>query len=230
MLGKYPDPLRDRRVKLTPTEREFIANDKVTSKVLLAQQFDVNPRLIDFIQNPHKYHENNEKVKAYRKRQRALNPKPARPRKPRTPRPKPVDPYLEKIHKLIAEGLGIYEIEDKLNENLSQLLRNKLAVEGQIKEVNRWRDALYSYADMTPVTGILEIEPRKTDKEVHMKPVEMKFLMKACGLILKTLAADFRGKYSPRTLAAYRTGQVPIPKDIAEILRGYPRKGALPEV
>lgn len=223
MIDPYLNPVTGKKWKLTQIEREFIASDTATSRVLLAQQFGVNPRLIDFIQSPAKYYANNEYTKAYRKKRRAENPTP---RKVKRVKPKPIviDKYEEAVHHAVEEGAGVWDIEAKLNESLSTLVRNRLEIEKQISEVHKMQTALYKYVDITPVTLSPDFELRKNEEVIHMTKKEMKWYMVECGLTSKKLAEEMKGKYSVRAIASYREGQSPVPRDVAELLRGFPRK------
>lgn len=226
MIDPYINPQTGRRWKLTATEREIIAQDKVTSKALLAMQYGVNPRQIDFIQNPDKYYTNNEYTKAYRKKQRLLAVPKKKKKTP--PRPLPTNPYEEKIHTAIASGMGVYDIDTKISESLTQLLRNKWDIELQIEEVRKTQDALYRMLNPEPIIlSAPDLVLRETEKIIYLTPKEMIDLMTECGLTLKKLAEEMKSKYSVRALQAYRTGQSPVPRDVSELLRGFPRKSHL---
>lgn len=220
----YTEPPCPGRYKLTDQERYFIRTDKITSKRLLAMQFNVAPRLIDFIQNPDKYTVNNEYMKAYRKQWRLLHP--PKPRKKRVKKIKsaPLNEYEAQIHKLISEGVGVGDIDIKLNENLSQLVQNKIEIEKQIEEVRKTQNALYKYIDITPVTLDPEFVPRKNEEIVHMTSKDMKWSMTECGLTAKKLVEVLGKRYSVRAIQSYMGGQASVPRNVAELLRGYPRK------
>lgn len=210
--------------KLTQQERDFIMNDKATSKKLLAMQFGVNDRLIDFIQNPDKYAANNAYMSEYRQKRREVMKTKARKPRPKKVKPVPLNPYAQKIHDAVQQGVGVWDIDAKLNRTLSQLVQNRTEIDKQIEEVRLTQNALYDYVDIKPLVLDPSVELRNEDKPVHMTDKDMRWYMVECGLSSKKLVEVMGKKYSVRAIDSYRQGQVPVPRDVAELLRGYPRK------
>lgn len=139
-----------------------------------------------------------------------------------------LDRYAQMIHDAIGTGIGVDELERKIDMNLSALLREKLSIENQIKECGEAQKALLDYLDVKPVmiddSGTEFVDMRPT---AHMTAKEMKIRMSECGLNLNKLAKELSGRYSERALRSYREGQVPVPKPVADILKGFPKKQIL---
>jgi hypothetical protein len=132
--------------------------------------------------------------------------------------------YENMIHELLGQGMGLKDIEMKIDSNLSELELEKLTIESKIKECHDAQTALYRY--ITPDVEIIDdsVVSVRPEKIVHMTAKEFKYLMAECGLTVPKLAVVCKKRYGVRSLYAYREGTVPVPKPLADILRGYPKK------
>lgn len=136
--------------------------------------------------------------------------------------------YEQMIHEAIGRGEGVDVIEARIDESLSQLMRDKFGIEEQIRECRAAQIALYAYlnvdAEILDDTGV---EIREMATPEYMNAREMKILMSECGLSCPKLEKILEGRYSVRALQSYRMGQCPVPRIVAEVLKGYPKKQLL---
>lgn len=212
---------------LTPEERQAIADAPLTvSNRALARLYGVTRHGIRYWRDPERRKRLGDQRKGRAEYKKFLKSS-AEPRKNRLGRPKHhrLNKYEQMIHDAIGAGIGADELERKIDENLSGLVLERLAIEEKIRECKEAQKALFRYLDIEPDTGMpISNAP---DKIEHMSAREMKILMSECGLTLKALAKDMTGRYTERALKSYREGMAPVPRLVAEMLRGYPKKQIL---
>ena len=213
---------------LTPEQRLQIARaPATTSSRSLARALNVSRWTVDYWRSP----ERRERVATARRArldfhkflQSSKDPgKRGRKKKVK------LNKYEQMIHDAIGQGIGADELERKIDENLSSLLREKWAIEEKMRECKEAQAALFAYLDVKPVV----LDDSGAVSEVlqvveYMTCREMKTLMGECGLTMKALAQLMAGRYSERAIRSYREGQVPVPRQLAEMLKGYPKKQKL---
>ncbi len=232
MTGEEKISFRIEKVKpftpiLTPEERLAIAQAPASmSNRALARLYGVTRHGVRYWRDIERRKRLGEQRKGRAEYKKFLKSS-AEPRKNRRGRPKhhKLNKYEQMIHDAIGAGVGVDELERKIDENLSGLVLERYAIEEKIKECKEAQKALFRYLDITPdIEGEILSEP---DKLEYMSAREMKIRMSECGLTLKALAKALTGRYSERALKSYREGMSPVPRHVADILRGYPKKQIL---
>lgn len=212
---------------LTPEERQAIAEASPDlSNQVLARAYGVTRHGIRYWRDPERRKRLAEQRKG-RAEYRKFLKSSAEPRTNRRGRPKHhrLNKYEQMIHDAIGAGVGADELERKIDENLSGLVQERWVIEEKIKECKEAQKALFRYLDIAP--NMADEALSALDKIEHMSNSEMKILMSECGLTLKVLAKIMTGRYTERALRSYREGMAPVPRLVAEILRGYPKKQIL---
>ena len=205
---------------LTPDQRAAIAAAPVAlSDRALGRQYGVSRHTIAFWRKP----ERRASIKANR-RARAEIAKFLNSSKMRTGMRKRIklNKYEQMIRDAVKSGIGVDELEQKIDENLSALTQERFAIDVKIRECKEAQKALFNYLDIKPDYVPEVIEALKADEYIGAD--EFRMLMGDAGLSSRALSKATGGKYSERAISSYRLGQVVVPRPLADLLRGYPKK------
>ena len=221
---------------LTPEQRQAIANEPlIYSDRDLAPKYGVSRFCIRYYRDKEyrdRMTDQRRERLRYKRFLKGSAPLPrGRPPKPKKEKPVKLNKYEKMIHEAVGQGIGLAKIEAQIDANLSALSREMLVIEAKMAECREAQTALYKYMNPDPIVideaAIAAIRPEKI---VHMTAKEFKSLMAECGLRVKDLVAACGKRYSARAIQSYREGHVPVPKPLADIMRGYPKKPAVWQV
>ena len=213
------------RPKITSAQHDAIRNaDKAISNNALARQYGVTRGAIEYHRYPGRKARDVERHRIWHNYKRFIQ-SGLKIDKKKLGRPKKIklSPYDKMIHEAIGQGVGIDELERKIDENLSSLTSEKRALESRIRECLAAQGALYRYLNPTPqIISSPDLVVRGELGE-YLTSHEMKTLMGEAGLSAVKLAANLSHRYSVRAIRAYMTAQVKVPKPIADYLKGCPK-------
>ena len=207
--------------KLTLEQREAIRLAPVELSICaLARQYGVTRHAIRRYRVEGYIAKANEKKRELNKYKRFL--RSAEPPKKKGRRKKiNQDPAMEQIIGAMAEGMGVDAIERKIDDNLSKLTKEKFDIETKINECKKMQEALYRFLNPTPIVISDPALVILGAKEEYMSFRELKIRMQECGYNAPRLAVAVNNRYSVRALKSYMGGMVPVPKPLADFLKGH---------